>query len=126
MTKLWTLLQPAAAELDIELAGRPKQFLWQELLEVTDIEFSLPNSGPIDASDPRLQTVESAELLAVQLVAPEALRDSSLGLYDLKVCDARLSKEQRSILERIAKSRLVVTYLVSQNPHQFSTIVYRT
>ncbi|OAE25980.1 hypothetical protein AXG93_1712s1600 [Marchantia polymorpha subsp. ruderalis] len=105
VTKLWTLLQPAAAELDIELAGRPKQFLWQELLEVTDIEFSLPNSGPIDASDPRLQTVESAELLAVQLVAPEALRDSSLGLYDLKVCDARLSKEQRSILERIAKSR---------------------
>ncbi|KAG6553782.1 hypothetical protein Mapa_004699 [Marchantia paleacea] len=105
VTKLWTLLQNAAAELDIELAGRPKQFLWQELLKVTAMEISLPKSLPVSASDPRLQTVESAEMLAVHLVAPEALRDSSLGLYDLKVCDARLSKEQRSILEHIAKSR---------------------
>ncbi|KAL2652072.1 hypothetical protein R1flu_020200 [Riccia fluitans] len=105
LPKLWSLIHDAATEARINLAGRPKQYLWQELLIVPGIVLSLPKSVSIAVSDPRVQPVESAEKLGVQIVASEALRDGSLGLYDLKVCDARLSKEQRDILERIAKSR---------------------
>ncbi|KAL3699830.1 hypothetical protein R1sor_017852 [Riccia sorocarpa] len=105
LIKLWSLIQDAAAEARISLAGPQKQYLWQELLQVPAIVLSLPKSVFITASDPRIQLADSAEKLGVNIVAPEGLRDGSLGLYDLKVCDARLSKEQRDILERIAKSR---------------------
>ncbi|CAM6083280.1 unnamed protein product [Calypogeia fissa] len=106
LSKLWALLQSAAG-LTAEMISnrRAKQLLWRELINVPGMVVMLPSSIVVANSDPSIQDVDKAEELGLQLVAPESLRESSLGMYDLRVCDARLSKEQRNVLECIAKSR---------------------
>jgi hypothetical protein len=103
---LWSMLQTApGVAAQLISSSRAKQLLWQALLHVPGMLLLLPNSAIMANSDASIQDVDEAERLGLQLVAPEGLRESSLGMYDLRVCDARLSKEQRSVLECIAKSR---------------------
>lgn len=110
MPKLWAILQSAAGFAAETVSNRrAKQLLWQALIKVPGMLLSLPNSAVVVNTDSKIQDVDDAEKLGVQIVAPESLRESSLGMYDLRVCDARLSKEQRTVLECIAKSRFATT-----------------
>lgn len=108
LPKLWTGLQGAAAALEIDLDARVKQMLWKQVLHVPRITFLIPNlreSQTVEAGHPSIQLVEEAEKLGVHVVAPEGLRESCLGLYDGKLCDAAISRDQRELLERLAKAR---------------------
>lgn len=108
MPKLWSGLQGAAATFELELDSRVKQILWKQLLHVPGITFLISKaqgSQTLEAYHPSIQSVEEAEKLGVHVVAPEGLRDSCLGLYDGKLSDAAISKDQRELLERLAKAR---------------------
>ncbi|XP_026386894.1 uncharacterized protein LOC113282160 isoform X2 [Papaver somniferum] len=48
---------------------------------------------------------QEAEKLGLRIVAAEHLRDSFVGLYDLKAADAGISVPQRRNLERLARAR---------------------
>lgn len=112
MPKLWTGLQGAAAALEIDLDARVKQMLWKQVLHVPRITFLIPNlreSQTVEAGHPSIQLVEEAEKLGVHVVAPEGLRESCLGLYDGKLCDAAISRDQRELLERLAKARFAAS-----------------
>ena len=106
LPKLWTGLQGAAAALEIYLDARVKQILWKQVLQVPRMTIlKAQDSQTLEAYHPSIQSVEEAEKLGVHVVAPEGLRESCLGLYDGKLCDAAISKDQRELLERLAKAR---------------------
>jgi general transcription factor 3C polypeptide 1 len=108
LPKLWAGLQGAAAALEIDLDARVKQVLWKQVLHVPRITFLVAKaqgSQTLEAYHPSIQSVEEVEKLGVHVVAPEGLRESCLGLYDGKLCDAAISKDQRELLERLAKAR---------------------
>lgn len=108
MPKLWTGLQGAAAALEVDLDASVKRTLWKQVLHVPGMTFLVSNSQgsqTLEACHPSVQSVEAAEKLGVHVVAPDGLRESCLGLYDGKLCDAAISKDQRELLERLAKAR---------------------
>ncbi|XP_057830258.2 uncharacterized protein LOC131041249 isoform X1 [Cryptomeria japonica] len=112
---LWSGLQIAAASAGLHLCDGVKQMIWQALLKVPGLSFGAPGSSMdriFPNSHPSIQSVESAERLGLNIVAPEHLRDSCVGLYDLKFSDAGLSADQRFALERLATAR---TQGVTQN-----------
>ncbi|CAM6048916.1 unnamed protein product [Sphagnum compactum] len=124
LPKLWAGLQAAAAAAGgtassssslsslskMQLTARTKQMLWQQLLKIPGLLLFLlqdesAQTELLECSSPLIQSVEEAETLGVCMIAPEGLRDCCLGIYDLKFCDAHLSKDQRDILERLARAR---------------------
>jgi general transcription factor 3C polypeptide 1 len=119
LPKLWARLQAAAAGggtasssslSKTQLTARTKQMLWQQLLKIPGLLLLLlqdesAQTELLECSSPSIQSVEEAETLGVCMIAPEGLRDCCLGIYDLKFCDAHLSKDQRDILERLARAR---------------------
>eukprot|EP01018_Ginkgo_biloba_P011372 Gb_30476 [translate_table: standard] len=115
LSNLWNGLQSAVASAGLHLCDGVKQAIWQALLKVPGLSFSASESSLdclIPTLHPSIQAVEDAERLRVNIVAPEHLRDSCVGLYDLKFSDAGLSSDQRFALERLAKAR---TQGVTQN-----------
>jgi len=110
LPKLWTGLQGAAAALELDLDARVKQILWKQVLHVPGISFLISKaqgSQTLGAYHSSIQLVVEAEKLGVHVVAPEGLRESCLGLYDGKQCDSAITKDQRELLERLAKARFV-------------------
>lgn len=57
------------------------------------------------SNDPGIQSVEECERLRLKIVAAEHLRDSFVGVYDIKASDAAISGPQRHALERLAIAR---------------------
>lgn len=109
LPKLWAGLQAAAAAAEIELDARGKQLMWQQVLNVPGMRFTYPKSPGSQAlvaeSFAPVHSVEDAEKRGLHIVAPEGLRESCLGLYDGKLCDAAISRDQHELLERLAKAR---------------------
>lgn len=115
LQNLWSGLHSAIASAGLHFCGGVKQVIWQALLKVPGLSFAAPESSMdslIPTLHPSIQSVEDAERLRINIVAPEHLRDSCVGLYDLKFSDAGLSADQRFALERLAKAR---TQGVTQN-----------
>lgn len=109
LQKLWAGLQAAAAAAEIELDARGKQLLWQQILNVPGMSLTHPKSPGLQTLvaeiHPPVHSVEDAEKRGLHVVAPEGLRESCLGLYDGKLCDAAISRDQHELLERLAKAR---------------------
>lgn len=115
LQNLWSGLHSAIASAGLHFCDGVKQAIWQALLKVPGLSFAAPESSmdsSISTLHPSIQSVEDAERLVINIVAPEHLRDSCVGLYDLKFSDAGLSADQRFALERLAKAR---TQGVTQN-----------
>lgn len=129
LQKLWAGLQGSEAATEIPLDARSKQLVWQQVLNVPGIGFrrsKSPGSQTLDPSHLSVKSVEEAQGLGVFVVAPEGLRESCLGMYDVKLCDAHLSKDQRDILEHLAKARFATdagsTFVYDSN-HLMSLVV---
>lgn len=114
LQNLWSGLHSAIASAGLHFCDGVKQAIWQALLKVPGLSF-VPESSMgslIPTQHHSIQSVEDAERLLINIIAPEHLRDSCVGLYDLKFSDAGLSADQRFALERLAKAR---TQGVTQN-----------
>lgn len=55
-------------------------------------------------------TVEECEKMDVKIVAPEAMRKSFLGIYEMDSSESSLTDTQRRILERLAVARWAVFF----------------
>eukprot|EP01018_Ginkgo_biloba_P041068 Gb_37449 [translate_table: standard] len=108
---LWSGIEDAVTSEGLHICDGVKQAIWQALLKVPGLSFVSPSSSKskaskeFDASHSLIQAVEDAGKRRINIVAAEHLRDSCLGLYDLKCSDAGLSSAQRTTLERLAKAR---------------------
>ncbi|EFJ22952.1 hypothetical protein SELMODRAFT_415980 [Selaginella moellendorffii] len=115
LAKLWAFLQATPAGLEIHVDDHVKQAVWRGLLAVPGLSFKFSgqsNAAAMPASDPSIQSLQSAESLELVVVASQDIRDACLGLYDIRHADTQPSQIQHSILERLAKAR---TEGVTQN-----------
>lgn len=100
LQNLWSGLHSAIASAGLHFCDGVKQAIWQALLKVPGLSF-VPESSMgslIPTQHHSIQSVEDAERLLINIIAPEHLRDSCVGLYDLKFSDAGLSADQRFAL----------------------------
>ncbi|CAK9179892.1 unnamed protein product [Ilex paraguariensis] len=65
----------------------------------------IPRRVSYNHQDPSIQSIEESEKLNLKIVAAEHLRNSFVGIYDIKASDASISQPQRRALERLAIAR---------------------
>lgn len=83
-----------------------KQSLWSNLLQIPALRFEARGGGASFVStDPRIRTAEDCETLGLRIVADDNLRETFVGIYDIKASDAAISREQRRVLDRLAIAR---------------------
>ncbi|KAJ3680257.1 hypothetical protein LUZ60_016535 [Juncus effusus] len=101
---LFTSLSSTGSTLGLPLDPNIKQTLWARLVTIPVIKFELHGSA-IDVSERSVQSAEEAERIGVKLIAEDCMRDSFLGIYDLKAASGDMSKVQRDTLEMLAAAR---------------------
>eukprot|EP00252_Welwitschia_mirabilis_P006392 TRINITY_DN17273_c0_g1_i1.p1 TRINITY_DN17273_c0_g1~~TRINITY_DN17273_c0_g1_i1.p1 ORF type:complete len:1948 (+),score=400.33 TRINITY_DN17273_c0_g1_i1:193-6036(+) len=112
LQNLWTAIQGTSASAGFNLCEDDgvKNVVWKSLLNVPGLGFA---SGDCNSNynfflpDSRscIQNFKDAEALRISIIAPEHLRESCVGVYDLKFSDAGLSGDQWFALERLAKAK---------------------
>lgn len=95
LKELWPKLQSS-----IYLCNNVKQALWNNLLNVPNLQFKARNVS-YTPSDDSVWSFEDSERLNLKIVAAEHLRNAFLGLYE----DASIPSPQRRALERVAAAR---------------------
>ena len=105
LRSLWPNLHAAISSAGLDLSAGVKAAIWANLLKTPGLEFQERNVSR-NADDPAIQSVEQCERLDLKIVAAEHLRDSFIGLYDVKASAVTgISAVQRGVLERLAIAR---------------------
>ena len=105
LQSLWPNLHAALSSAGLDLSSGVKAAIWANLLKTPGLEFQSRNVSR-NADDPAIQSVEQCEKLNLKIVAAEHLRDSFVGLYDVKASAVTgISAVQRRVLERLAIAR---------------------
>lgn len=108
---LCSRLQPSLSDSGLDLSNGVKAALWTQLLRVPSLQFQADKVA-YSAKDPSVQSFEDAERLNLKIVAEDHLRDSFVGLYNVRSAGSNMSAPQRRVLERLAIARFVVITLV--------------
>ncbi|KAJ6799562.1 uncharacterized protein M6B38_364900 [Iris pallida] len=95
LSDLWPLLSATAGSSIV------RKSVLNSLLSLPCLRFSSSTSS----SSSSRWSLEEAERLPLRVVAEEHLRDSFVGIDDLKAAGSEISETQRRVLERIAASR---------------------
>lgn len=108
---LWPRLDLSLSSSNLDLSPHLKQAIWDALRSVPTLKFDAKNAsyGP---ADPSILSFEDAEKLNLKLVADEGLRDSFMGLYNVRSANASLSKIQRMALERLVTARFYLLFKI--------------
>lgn len=104
LPELWLKLQPALPSHGFTLSPKFKELLWTNLLDIPDLQFKSHGSA-YSPRDDCIRSVGDSERLNLRIVAPEHLRDSFVGIYDVDASDAKVSTQQRRVLELLAIAR---------------------
>ncbi|KAK1265574.1 hypothetical protein QJS04_geneDACA010700 [Acorus gramineus] len=97
---LWPRLDDPIASAGLDLCEGVKAAIWGRLIGVPGLRFHGRDGRVLAPGNPSVRSVEGAGVL--RIIADEHLRDSFLGIYDLKASDAEISAIQRRTLERLA------------------------
>ncbi|CAK9179893.1 unnamed protein product [Ilex paraguariensis] len=101
---LWPKLQSPLSSQGLHLCPNVKKALWTNLLNIPGLQFGSQGVS-FNHQDPSIQSIEESEKLNLKIVAAEHLRNSFVGIYDIKASDASISQPQRRALERLAIAR---------------------
>lgn len=104
LTHLWPRIQKNLSSAGLHLCNGVKQAIWNRILTTPGLNFQAGGSS-LGSVDPSIQSVEESERLGLKIVAADHLRDSFLGLYDLKEANSDLSALHRQALDRLAAAR---------------------
>ncbi|XP_058097983.1 uncharacterized protein LOC131242975 isoform X6 [Magnolia sinica] len=104
LPNLWMRLQNHPSLAGLDPCSAVKESIWNRLLNIAGMQFEVRGST-FAPDEPSIRTVQGSEKLGLKIIAPERLRDSFLGLDDLKAADGKTSEDQRRLLERIAITR---------------------
>ncbi|XP_057977726.1 uncharacterized protein LOC131164495 isoform X2 [Malania oleifera] len=104
LAELWPKLRPSVSSAGLDFSSGVKGALWSSLLRVPALQFAA-RGVCYSGGDPAVQRLEEAERLGLSIVAADHLRDSFLGLYDLRAADAGICQSQRSALGLLASAR---------------------
>lgn len=116
LLELWPNLQPSVSSLSLELSDVVKKVIWGRLASQAGLRFMVSGSS-MERKEVVQRSMEEMERIGLTIVAEEHLRDSFLGLYDLKQAPHfEISQIQRRVLERLAMARF--------NIHAFSSLLF--
>ncbi|KAL0341843.1 UNVERIFIED_CONTAM: hypothetical protein Scaly_1846900 [Sesamum calycinum] len=104
---LWPKLNPCLASRGLPLCPNVKRAVWENLAEIPGLKLEACDYASCPNATEELMKcdVEVCEKLNVKIVAPEAMRKSFLGIYEMEASESSLSDTQRLILERLAVAR---------------------
>lgn len=113
LRNLWPKLQHTLSSNDLHLCDNVKRALWTNLLNIPGLQFE-SRGVSYNSEDSSIQSFEDCERLELKIVAAEHLRNSYVGIYDIKASDAGISLPQRRALERLAIARYLhsIIYLL--------------
>ncbi|KAL9662642.1 hypothetical protein QQ045_027475 [Rhodiola kirilowii] len=103
LTSLWSGLSLAVSR---PLTPSVKQSIWTNLLAVPPLQL-LNKSSNKAVETSAVQSLKDAEKIGLVIVANESLRDSFLGIYDLKAREGfkGFNADMRNVLQRLAIAR---------------------
>ncbi|XP_074561147.1 uncharacterized protein LOC141817287 isoform X2 [Curcuma longa] len=104
VSELWPSLRPSISASGLPLGEAVKKAIWIRLLSHPGLRVEADGTA-LSSQDPFIQSFEGAERIGARIVAEDHLRDTFLGIYDLKASSSEISKIQRAALERLAASR---------------------
>ncbi|KAH0461474.1 hypothetical protein IEQ34_009049 [Dendrobium chrysotoxum] len=105
LLELWPSLQVAVSSSSLELSDIVKQVIWGRLASQPGLRFMVSGSS-MEQNNVLQGSMEEMERIGLSIVAEEHMRDSFLGLYDLKQSPHfEISQIQRRVLERLAMAR---------------------
>ncbi|KAL6996273.1 hypothetical protein U1Q18_006408 [Sarracenia purpurea var. burkii] len=104
LQSLWLKLYSPLSSQGLHLCANVKKAIWTNLLSIPALQFEARGVS-YDSQDPTIQPFEESERLDLKIVAAEHLRNSFVGIYDIKASDAGISLPQRRVLERLAIAR---------------------
>ncbi|KAL8458672.1 hypothetical protein ACS0TY_036253 [Phlomoides rotata] len=107
LSDLWAKLSPSLAARGMPICPNVKRAVWENLVEIPGLK-AVADYGVASAKSTEdfiKFTVEECENMDVKIVAPEAMRKSFLGIYEMESSESSLSDTQRRILERLAVAR---------------------
>ncbi|KAL1551739.1 hypothetical protein AAHA92_19540 [Salvia divinorum] len=103
---LWEKIGPTVAALGLPICPSLKRAVWENLAEIPELKLVACNGASSKLAEALVNyTAEECEQMDVKIVAPEAMRRSFLGLYDVGTSESFLADIQRVILERLAVAR---------------------
>ncbi|XP_020591544.1 uncharacterized protein LOC110032283 isoform X2 [Phalaenopsis equestris] len=112
LLELWPTLQASVSSSNLELSDCVKKVIWGRLASHPGLGFMVSGSS-MERKDVLQGSMEEMEKIGLTIVAEEHLRDSFMGLYDLKQSPhCEISQIQKRVLERLAMAR---TTGVTQN-----------
>ncbi|XP_047960632.1 uncharacterized protein LOC125205627 isoform X1 [Salvia hispanica] len=106
LSDLWAKIGPTLAARGLPICPSLKRAVWENLAEIPELKLVACNGASSKLAEALLNyTAEECEQMNVKIVAPEAMRRSFLGLYDVGTSESSLADIQRFILERLAAAR---------------------
>lgn len=122
LQKLWWSLQSSVVSFGLLMDDAVKEAIWGRLLALPDLLFKSPSAifGPRDSA---IRSPDQSEKLGLRVVADEHLRDSFLGIYDLKAANVEITPVLKQVLERLAVARSIFCFvpLVTRKLGMWST-----
>uniref|UniRef100_A0A1D1ZGL8 Transcription factor tau subunit sfc3 n=1 Tax=Anthurium amnicola TaxID=1678845 RepID=A0A1D1ZGL8_9ARAE len=104
LPKLWRGLRGCLVSSGLPLDDGVKGAIWGRLLVLPGLQFKA-QAALFDPRDPFIGTPEESEKLGLKLVAAEDVRDSFLGISDLKAANVEVTLVLKQVLERLAVAR---------------------
>ncbi|XAR49896.1 hypothetical protein NMG60_11004070 [Bertholletia excelsa] len=104
LSTLWAKLNSPLSSQGLHLCPSVKNAIWTNLISIPGLQFE-GHGVSYESDDPKIRSVEESEKLNLKIVAAEHLRNSFVGIYDIKASDARIPQIQRRALERLAIAR---------------------
>lgn len=106
LSYLWAKIGPALAARGLPICPKVKQAVWENLVEIPGLKLVACDGTSSKLTEALIKrTVEECEKMNLKIVAPEAMRRSFLGLYDVGTSESSSADIQRFILERLAVAR---------------------
>ncbi|KAG0480455.1 hypothetical protein HPP92_011313 [Vanilla planifolia] len=105
IAELWRNLDATVSSCGFQLSIAIKKVIWGRLLAHPGLQF-MSSGSILERKAVCRESLEGLERIELSIVADEHLRDSFLGLYDLKQAPHyEISHVQRRVLERLAMAR---------------------
>ncbi|KAK3013116.1 hypothetical protein RJ639_010117, partial [Escallonia herrerae] len=101
---LWPKLHSPLSSHGLPNCPNVKKALWANLISIPGLQYEARGVS-YAPHDPPILSLLASEQLNVRIVAAEHLRNSFVGIYDIKASDAGVSQPQRRALERLAIAR---------------------
>ncbi|KAH6827918.1 hypothetical protein C2S53_014880 [Perilla frutescens var. hirtella] len=107
LSDLWAKISPILAARGLPICPNVKREVWENLMEIPGLKlvacYGASSSTPTEVLIK--STAEECEKMNVKIVAPEAMRRSFLGIYELGTSESTSAGIQRFVLERLAVAR---------------------